>query len=233
LCLVIRRTAIAIACAAALSGCATFTQDDVVASVDDADLEQADFDARYTGLAPEASSGRYAGDLARTVITSWIIEQVLDQVGLIEFYEQGPETSGITCVSLVRPTDIVAAQEYVDRLERGLDWTDFVAANFPETPDEGDVSCIPTATLGPLAFQLAGMSLERPYAVFLFDDQSVAVLRMRPTAEVDPLEIAAIAQAVDPELLADVGNVLDRVDVTVDPQFGRFDPEAGAVVAIG
>lgn len=229
----IRRTALAIACAAALTGCATFTQDDVIASVDDAELDRADFEARYVQLAPQPADGRYGGDIARTVVTSWILEQVLAGVGLIELYESGPEASGITCVSLVRPTDIVAAQEFVDRLDGGLGWSEFVAANFPETPDEGDVSCIPTVSLGPLAPQVAGMTLDRPYAVFLFDDQSVAVLRMRPTNEIDPLEIAAIAQAVDPELLAGVADVIDNAEIVVDPQFGRFDPEAGMVVAIG
>ena len=225
--------ALPLACIAVLSGCATFIQDDVVASFNDAELDQAEFDARYTAAAGEPTDGRLDGDPARRVITNWILEQVLGEAGVVERYESGPEESGILCVALVRPADLTAAEALVERLEQGEAWADVVAAEFPDTPDEGDVGCIPTETLGPLAPQIAGMSLDNPYSVFLFDDQNVGVLRMRRTAEVDPLELAGIVQAIDPESLEGLGAVFEAAEVTVDPQFGRFDPDAGGVVPVG
>lgn len=222
-----------LACLAALSGCATFTQDDVVASYNGAELEQSEFDDRYAVLVGEPVAGRFAGDPARAVVTNWIIEQVLTEAGVVERYESGPEASGILCVSLVRPTDVVIAQAYVDRLQQGEAWSDLLASEFPEVPDNGDVSCISTESLGPLAPQVAGLSLDSPYTVFFFDDQSVAVLRMRTTAEVDPFELAGIVQTIDPESLEGTAELFETADVTVDPQFGRYDIEAGGVVPLG
>lgn len=229
----IRRTALPLACIAALSGCATFTQDDVVASFNDVELGPAEFEQRYVATAGLPVDGRLAGDPARTVVTNWIIEQVLVEAGVVERYESGPAESGVLCVSLVRPTDIVAAEAYVERLEQGESWSDLLASDFPEVPDNGNVGCIPTETLGPLAPQVAGMSLDDPYAVFFFDDEGVGVLRMRPTAEVDPLELAGVIQTIDPESLEGLGELFETADVTVDPQFGEFDPAAGGVVPIG
>ena len=229
----IRRTVLAIACAAGISGCATFTQDDVVASFNDVDLEQAEFDERYTELAGDTTDGRLDGEPARAVVTNWILEQVLVEAGVVERYESGPEQSGILCVSLVRPTDIVAAEAIVERLEQGEPWRELVATDFPDVPDDGDVNCIPTETLGPLAPQVAGMSLDAPYTVFFFDDQSTGVLRMRPTSEVDPLELAGIVQTIDPESVEGIGDLFEAAEVTVDPQYGEFDPSAGGVVPLG
>lgn len=229
----IRRFLFPVACIAALSGCATFTQDDVVASFNGAELDQREFDERYAAATGEPADGRFAGDPARSVVTSWILEQVLDEAGVVERYESGPEASGILCVALVRPTDLDAAEALVERLEQGEAWDALVAAEFPDVPEAGDVGCVPTETLGPLAPQVAGMSLDDPYAVFLFDDQQVGVLRMRATAEVDPLEIAGIVQAIDPESLEGLGELFETARVTVDPQYGEFDPAAGGVVPLG
>lgn len=229
----IRRTALPLACIAALSGCATFTQDDVVASFNGAELAHDEFAERYEAIAGEPVAGVFAGEQARSVVTNWVLEQVLVEAGVVERYESGPEASGVLCVNLVRPSDINVAEALVERLEQGESWTDMVAADFPEVPENGAVDCIPTETLGPLAPQITGMSLDDPYTVFLFDDQSVAVLRMRPTAEVDPLEIAGIVQTIDPDSIAGVGDLLATAEVTVDPQFGQFDPAAGGVVPLG
>jgi hypothetical protein len=222
-----------LACVAALSGCATFTEDDVVASFNGVELDRAEFDERYVAVAGDPVDGRFSGEPARNVVTNWILEQVLVEAGVIERYESGPEESGILCVSLVRPTDIVAAEALVERLDQGEVWAEVVAADFPDVPDNGNVGCIPTETLGPLAPQIAGMTLDDPYAVFLFDDQDVGVLRMRPTAEVDPLEIAGIVQTIDPDSIQGIGELFETAEVTVDPQFGEFDPAAGGVVPLG
>ena len=136
-------------------------------------------------------------------------------------------------MSLVRPTDYPTAQGYLDRLREGEAWSDFLAAEYPDVPDNGNVDCAPTQSLGPLAPQVSGLSLDSPYDLFFFDDQSVALLRMRTTAEVDPLELAGIVQAIDPESLAGVGELFEAAEVTVDPQFGRFDFDAGGVVPLG
>ena len=227
----IRRTVLPLV--AVLAGCATITQDDVVASFNDTELDRSEFDDRYARVAGDPVDGRVAGDVARDVVTGWILERVLGEAGLIERYEAGPEASGVLCVSLVRPADLATAEDIVERLEQGADWSDLVAAEFPDVPADGDVGCIPTETLGPLAPQVAGMTLADPYAVFLFDDQNVGVLRMRSAAEVDPLELAGVVQSVEPELLAGLGEVLETADITVDPQFGRFDPAVGGVVPLG
>lgn len=232
---VIPRTAaaLALASAAALSGCATFSQDDVVASFNDVELDQVEFEERYDAAGAARFDGRVLGDAARDVVTSWILQQVLAEAGLVELYEQGPEASNILCVSLVRTESLDAANGYVERLEQGEDWSELLAAEFPDVPGNGNVACVPTDTLGPLAPQVAGLSLAAPYAVFLFDDQSSAVLRMRPVAEVDPLELASIAQAIDPESVAGLNTVFEQAEITVAPQFGRFDADAGGVVPLG
>lgn len=222
-----------LACIAVVSGCATFTEDDVVASYNGTELGQSEFDERYAATAGEPVAGRFDGEPARAVVTNWIIEQVLADVGVVERYETGPEASGILCVALVRPTDLPTAQGILDRLEQGEAWSDMLATDFPEVPDNGNVSCAPTESLGPLAPQVAGMSLDNPYAVFFFDDQSLAVLRMRTVAEVDPFELASIVQAIDPESLEGIPDLFESADVTVDPQFGQFDVDAGGVVPIG
>ena len=229
----IRRMVLPLACIAVLSGCATFTQDDVVATYNGTQLDQSEFGERYAAVAGEPVAGRFAGETARAVVTNWVIEQVLSEAGLVERYETGPEASGILCVSLVRPTDFPTAQGYLDRLREGEAWSDFLAAEYPDVPDNGNVDCAPTQSLGPLAPQVSGLSLDSPYDLFFFDDQSVALLRMRTTAEVDPLELAGIVQAIDPESLAGVGELFEAAEVTVDPQFGRFDFDAGGVVPLG
>ncbi|MFP5488861.1 MAG: hypothetical protein ACLGHQ_11215 [Acidimicrobiia bacterium] len=229
----IRRTVLPLACMAVLSGCATFTQDDVVASYNDDQLDQSEFDDRYERIGGDPIDGRFQGDAARAVVTNWIYERVLAEAGVIDRYELGPEASGILCVSLVRPTDLNEAQGYVDRLEGGEAWSDLLAADFPDVPANGDVDCIPTQDLGPLAPQVAGITLDNPYEVFLFDDQSVAVLRMRPTTEIDPLEIAGNVQTIDPESIEGIGEQFEAADITVDPQFGQFDGTSGQVVPVG
>lgn len=227
------RTLLALSCVAVLAGCGTVARDDVVASFNDADLDTAEFDQRYDTLGAGRFDGRVVGDAARDVVTDWILQQVLDEAGIVDWYEQGPETSNILCASLVRTQSLDEAQGYVDRLEQGLEWSTLLTEEFPDVPSNGNVSCVPTDTLGPLAPQLAGLSLENPYAVFLFDDQSSAVVRMRPVAEVDPLELASIAQALDPESVAGLNVVFEEAEITVHPQFGRFDPDAGGVVPLG
>lgn len=229
----IRRTVLPFACIAVLSGCATFTQDGVVASYNDDQLDQDEFDARYERVGGDPVDGRFQGEIARNVVTNWIYERVLAEAGVVDRYEEGPEASGILCVSLVRPADLTEAEGYVERLEGGESWADLLAAEFPDVPANGDVACVPTESLGPLAPQVAGMTLDNPYAVFLFDDQSVAVLRMRETSEVDPLEIAGIVQTIDPESIEGIGEQFQAADITVDPQFGQFDVESGGVVPLG
>lgn len=229
----IRRLALPLACIAVLSGCATFTNNDVVASYNGTELDQAEFDERYLALAGEPVAGRYLGDPARTVVNNWIIEQVLVEAGAVERYESGPDASGILCASLIAPTDVAAAQAYVERLEQGDDWFDVLEADFPDVPDNGNVACIAVADLGPLAPQVAGMTLDDPYRVFFLDDENVVVLRMRPASEVDPFELAGAVQRVDPGLLDGVGELLESAVVVVDPQFGRFEIEAGGVVPLG
>lgn len=216
-----------------LAGCGTVAGTDVVASFNDVDLDQTEFEQRYDASGGARFDGRVLGDAARDVVTDWILQQVLDEAGIVELYEQGPEESGILCVSLARTESLEAAQRYVDRLDQGEEWSDLLVAEFPEIPANGAVDCIPTDTLGPLIPQIAGMSLDAPHVVFLFDDQSSAVLRMRPVAEIDPLELAALAQAVDPESVAGLGDVFEQAEVTVSPRFGRFDPDAGGVVPVG
>jgi hypothetical protein len=230
---VIRRMVLPLACIAALSGCATFTQGDLVASYNGTELGHTEFDERYVAVAGDPVAGRYAGGPARTVITNWIIEQVLAEAGVVERYESGPAASGILCVSLIRPVDVVAAEQYVDRLEQGEAWSDLLATDFPDVPANGDVDCIPTEQLGPLAPQVEGVSLDDPYTVFFLDDESVVVLRMRAASEVDPFELAGVVQAIDPDSLAGVPDLIANADVTVTPRFGRFDADAGGVVPVG
>lgn len=225
--------AVAVASAAALSGCATLTQDGIVATFNDTELDQATFEERYATAGGAEFDGRVLGDTARDVVTNWILQQVLGEAGLVALYEQGPTASNILCASLVQTESLTAAQELVERLEQGESWSEILATEFPEVPNNGNVGCVPTDSLGPLALQVAGLSLDNPYAEILFDDTNSGVVRMRPVAEVDPLELATIAQAIDPESVAGLNEAFTTAEITVAPRFGRFDPDAGGVVPLG
>ena len=85
----IRRMVLPLACIAVLSGCATFTQDDVVATYNGTQLDQSEFGERYAAVAGEPVAGRFAGETARAVVTHWVIEQVLSEASLVERYETG------------------------------------------------------------------------------------------------------------------------------------------------
>jgi hypothetical protein len=219
--------------AIALTGCAGVTRGDTVATFNDVTLEQSEFDQRYQAIAGDPFDGRILGDTARDVVTDWIILQILDEGGFVDFYEAGPAASGVVCVSLIRTGTLEIAQDVVSRLDAGTPWADVLEFEYPEIQQNGDVECIPIQALGPLATQVEGLTLDTPYTVFQFEDLSSAVLRMRPAAQVPPLELAGLVQAVAPELTEGLDAIIDGADITVDPQIGQFDPDAGGVVALG
>ena len=222
-----------LAVVAVLTGCGTLSQGDTVATFNDATLDQAEFDARYQVIAGEPFDGRILGDTARDVVTDWIILQILDEGGFVDFYEAGPAESGIVCVSLIRTRTLEIAEDVASRLEAGTPWADVLEFEYPQIQDNGDVECIPIEALGPLGTQVEGLTLDSPYTVFQFEDLSSAVLRMRPADQVPPLELAGLVQAVAPELTEGLDAIIEGADVHVDPQIGQFDPNAGGVIALG
>jgi hypothetical protein len=219
--------------AIALTGCAGSTGDDTVATFNDATLVQAEFDDRYQAIAGEPFDGRILGDTARDVVGDWIVLQILDEGGFVDFYEAGPAESGIVCVSLIRTATPEIADDVVARLVDGTPWADIIEFEYPEVQQNGDVECIPIEALGPLGEQVTGLTLDTPYTVFRFEDLSTAVLRMRPASQIPPLELARLVQAVAPDLTEGLDAIIEGADVTVDPRIGRFDPDAGGVVALG
>ncbi|MFZ9016885.1 MAG: hypothetical protein ACO23O_07820, partial [Ilumatobacteraceae bacterium] len=219
--------------AIALTGCAGVTRADTVATFNDATLGQAEFDERYQAIAGEPFDGRVLGDTARDVVTDWIILQILDEGGFVDFYEAGPAESGIVCVSLIRTGTLEIAEDVVSRLEAGISWSDVLEFEYPQIQQNGDVECIPIQALGPLATQVEGLTLDTPYTVFQFEDLSSAVLRMRPAEQVPPLELAGLVQAVAPELTEGLDTIIETADISVDTRIGQFDPTAGGVVALG
>lgn len=218
---------------AALTGCSAVSSGEAVATFNGAELGRDEFDAQYTVRAGGAVDGRLLADTARDVVTDWILLQILDEGGIVEFYETGPAASGMICVSLIRTADTTEAEGLVERLDGGADWSTLLAEEYPDVPANGDVECLPTESLGPLATQVTGLTLDSPYTVFQFDDQSSAVLRMRPASQVPPLELAGLTQAVAPERVAGLDALIEGADVTVDPTIGRFDADAGGVVPVG
>ena len=239
------RTALIALAAVALSGCATFDNTDVVASVGDADLGEAEFErrARSTdefrlvtsggGAPPEIGDDRMTGELGRATISSWIGLQIADAADIVGAYEQGPIDSGVLCLFAISAPDAPTADGWIDRLDNGEPWSDLVAEVAPDITANGRIECRPTETLPLDTAQIADMSVDDPNRSLVFEDGSVIVIRMQSIDEIDGFELIRTALAVEPESIDAIFAEVERLDIEVSPRYGRFDSETLSVQPIG
>ncbi|MDJ0768853.1 MAG: hypothetical protein QNJ12_08670 [Ilumatobacter sp.] len=228
------RLALALTAAAlALSGCSTLGADDVAARVGDAELSHDELKERSSKLGLPIDDAVVVADDARAITATWIATELIREVGLIDRYEAGGETSGIWCLSFFQVGNIDEAQAYVDRLDAGEDWHAILAAELPDLPNAARAQCQPTESLGESITQLTGMSPSDPHRTVATPDGLTLVVRMQPVDEVNGFELMSLAQATDPSLIDAVLELAMTADVSVDPQLGAFSPEDLSVVPLG
>ena len=228
----IRRSSISLVALAAvvvLTGCGTF-DDDVVASVNDVDLNADEFGDRYdevgASLDPqtadlllgEVPEGRQQADLARSLIADFIHTELLREAGVLDFYAAGPETSGVVCIELAALADLGQAEAAVDELEGGADWSDVVADSAQR--NEG---CAPVSGLGELAVQLAGISVDSPYRSLVFPGGESYVVRFQDGAEANPVQLIQYVSAIDGSFIEPLAIATDAAVITIDPQYGEYN----------
>ncbi len=226
------RLAVLAAALVGLSACATFTDDNVVARVGDAELSQHQFESETESL-PEAGGSTITGDAARGLINQWIYLEASRAVGFIERYEQGPEASGVACINVLVAADSAAATKAVERLRAG-DPASAVAADTDATATgAGARGCAPSADLGPEAnAQLKGWSAADPHRVVELAP-NFYVVSLQSTDQLQATELLTTLQAIDPNVVTEVVGFVQDSDIYVDPRFGAFDFESGSVVALG
>ena len=238
-----RRIALFALAAVALSGCATFENNDLVAMVGDAELSQSEFEQRARGLDEVAQASgqpsrmnddRIAGDLARQTISSWIDLQLGAEADIIDAWLGGPTESGIGCIFFITTPDAATSDAWIDELRGGADWDTFVARSPFEAVARGRIPCFPTSELEPfVADQLDGMSADDPYRTVVFADATAGLARMQTLEELDGTELLAVAAFVEPASLDAVANELADIEVEVSALYGRFDATLRRVDPIG
>lgn len=221
----------ALAAATLVTGCGTF-DDDVVASVNGAELTSAELTERYEarrasldlqteallfGALPE---GRLQGDLARSVVDDFIRTELLREVGVIDLYDAGPDESGVVCLELALAADLVAAEATVAALDDGEDW----ATVWNGATDRSN-GCAPLSDLGPIAEQFAGIGFDDPYRALQFETGAAVVSRLVRGDEAPPVQLYGIVSLVDDSFLEPLVDAQTDADVHVDPQFGVYVPD--------
>lgn len=215
-----------------LSACATFTEDNLVARVGDAELSQDQFEARAESL-PEAGGSTITGDAARGLINQWIYLEASRAVGFIDRYEQGPETSGVACINVLVAADSAAAAKALERLRAGDPASEVAADTDATATGAGERGCAPSADLGPEAnAQLEGWSADDPHRVVELAP-NFFVVSLQSTEQLQVTDLLTTLQAIDPNVVTEVVSFVQDSEVYVDPRFGAFDFESGSVLALG
>ena len=231
--------AVPLTLAVVASGCTTFSDNDAVARVGDAELGQDEFEERLAAVGITTDQ-TVPLDPARTELTLWIQSQLVDTAALAEQYDAGPATSGSICLSAIVTETKADAADAATQLDGGADFaTVFTEANIDPTlaADVGALPCITAADLDnaagtPLIDAAATMSADDPTATTeLRDDtgQPVAwaVLSFRTFDELPPADADFVTSSID------VSAAAAEADIHVDPRYGTFDPVLGQVIALG
>lgn len=221
------------------TGCTTFTDNDAVARVDDVELTRDEFDDRLLELGVGVSDV-IPLEPVRDEIGSWINEQLVADVDVAALYDQGPEVSGVVCLSAIVVEQETTADEALAALEGGADFAEVFTADNLDPSLEATTGAIPC--LGPedianniaTPFVAVGatMGSDTPLAVApLLDTTGAAfawvVLSFRSFDELDDTEVDQLSGLVD------VSEAAATADVFVDPRYGTFDADTGTVVGLG
>jgi hypothetical protein len=234
----VRLAAIALVAAAA-TGCATFTDDNIVARVGDAELTSDQLVALMTevpdqsGVSGTQVEDRAPAELARFAISNWITLRGLDASGVLDRVHEGLTSINMACLKVMQPSDSLQAQAILDRLEGGEDWDAVLAAEVPEAVDRDRVQCLDVSTLPPsLAESLGGLSSTSPYRIVEDGGQSI-VISVQADDELMGQEMLQALQTIEPDTVAKIFIDLQDADVYVDPRYGSFDARRLSVVPLG
>ena len=222
-----------------VSGCATFSDSDAVARVDDVSLTSDEFDARLLELGVTADDVVLL-EPVRAEIGNWINQQLAAGVDVAAIYDEGPATSGVVCIKAIVVADEATAGGVLADLDGGTPFADaFTENNLDQSlaATGGAVQClgpqdIELNTTQPFVVAAAGLTPDEPAATAPLFDQTGAevgwvVLAFRPSDELEADEVDQLAGLVD------LTDAAADADVYVDPRFGTFDPETGTVVGLG
>jgi hypothetical protein len=222
-----------------VSGCATFSDNNAIARVNDIELSQDDFEQQLTDLGV-SDQDVVPLDPARAEITRWIQAALIDQDQIAVLYDAGPATSGVVCLQAIVVEDSAAASATVSELEGGTSFEDvFQAANIDPSiaGDLGAVPCIGRADLEnpesvPLIDAALQLSTSSPIGVSPLvgaDGEEVAwaVIVLRPFDQLGFEDIDVVTASVD------VSSELADADIYVDPRYGTFDKSTAQVVGLG
>jgi hypothetical protein len=227
------------AVAVVASGCATFTDDNVIARVGNAELSSDDLVELIAeipdgnGISGADVGDRAPGELARQAIGSWIAVRGLDASGVLARYREGIAGLDVACLKAIPAADSLHAQTILGRLESGEAWDKVVAAEAAEAVDRDRAGCLVVSQLPAEVVQaLAGISATSPYRTIDLSGQSV-VIAAQTDDELLGIEFLTALQNVEPDSVAKVVAGLRTADVYVDPRYGTYDPTRLQVVPLG
>lgn len=223
---------LAIAVAGVTSGCTTFSDNDAVARVDDVELSSDELQERLPAF---VEGQAVPADDARDAINGWILEQVGGDPSAS--YDMGLEASGSVCVDVMVVVDEAAAADAVAAIvdQASFDAV-FVEQNIDPSlvTDGGNLGCFGVADLpfgqgNPFVDALPTLNADDQVTSVSLTDQTgvaigFAVARFQSFDELsaDDQEFVRTNAPVDPERVA-------AADIVIDPRYGTFDPQFGAV----
>jgi hypothetical protein len=242
---VIRRLTMLAAAGLAATGCATFTDNDVVARVGDAELSSDELSERLNGTAdttPEQDDAaavdadaaeRVPGDVARESVGAWIREQLVASSDLAAQYSASPSALGIACIDVAIAADEAEASAIKQRLDGGEEWDDVVAPIEAAYGYESQQPCVALVEYE----QRFGVELAQAFGALTPADgpqvvdageSGFTVMRAQPIGDipVDQLVTALGSLSADgepPPALVDLIAGGRDADVYVDPRLGTFD----------
>jgi hypothetical protein len=259
---VIRRILLAggaLAAAASLSSCTTFSRGDAAAEANGEQLTRSELNA-LTG-------GETNGDTVRTSITNWLSVAVLggdvsDITGPLDLaqrradainelsapfmddaraaYEQGLDGSPLLCLGAIPVGSEADAQTAIAELEGGASLADTASKYSTDATlagsgglvvDQNGENCLDPVGFNPDLLTLLAEAGAAPGTPVLVDlGSGPVVVLMRPF---DTLTINEKASLVLDQVGADVRERLSGTDIYVNPRFGRWDPDSVSVVPLG
>lgn len=228
---------LAVGLTAVAAGCTTFSDNDAVARVGDAELTRDAFETQLTDLGV-SDTDVLSADAVRSEITTWILEQLatlpVDEDALAADYDAGVATSGALCLAAIVVQDEATATDVAAELDGGADFADQFAANNVDqqlATTNGALPCLTAADIEgadgvPFIDVAVGLDAAERYGTApLVDDAGTevawVVLGFRPFAELTSDDITLIS----------TGRV--TADVHVDPRYGTFDAATTQVVPLG
>lgn len=245
---VIRRLTMFAVTGLAVTGCATFTDNDVIARVDDVELTSDQLEERLNPAAGDSADGssdgsatsddgldlvRVPGDVARESVATWIREQLIADTDLAAIYSAAPSDLGITCLDVAIALDETDADTIMAQLDSGASWDDVVAPIEEALGYESVQPCVSideyAERFGPeAAAAFAALKPADGPQIVDTGDGGFTVMRAQELDQAQLVEVLGLGTGGPPPQV-----VIDRadvdVDIYVDPRLGTFDHDRWVV----